>query len=617
MLCQRHLQLLATLGALAVPAIAFAIEIKGTVATVKDGVATIDNTSDHVPHVGDAVKFVEPIEGVAEGWVADGKVSEVTGGKIKIKIGEASGTVAVGHLARINSPNARRRQANQPPATPSEDSALADEHRRRGNVLYKKGKYGEAADAHREAIRLDPQNGRHYSNLCVALVKQEKYAEAEHECRTAVRLAPNDAQFHGNLGYVLYRQRKYKEAEAEYREAIRLKPDEGEHHFDLAGTLRRQKRHAEAEKSARRAVAPVSDRALFQNELATSLYWQGRYAESAAVYRVAIRLKPDEGKYHANLAGALVKQGERQEALEPVRKAKSLGLKKHWVFKNLRLDSGRKGAEEGSLSRPNVGPPIDGEPTGPRAGTSSAQEPILPNVGPPLGDRDGRALDIRRPAASPSPGPSANVGESDSPSPSPSSGFGMETARPGEVASKFYPTDTDDPSYPMTRGSDPYAALRSRGPSKREKTLEYYRAEVRRDPHAGVTHYELGNELWATGQRREAEVAYREAVKREPNIGQFHHVLGFALGRRGDWKEAEACFRKALELYKNWEDRDPIFRASLAEALYRQGKRSEARRYAQEALDYGERSHSIYKTLNMTLPPVEDDPDDGGGFTPG
>lgn len=578
---QRHLLLWATLAALTVPAAAFAIEIKGKVVTVRDGVATIETTSDDVPNVGDAVKFVEVIAGVGEASVAKGKVSEVADGKIRIKIGAGSGTVAVGHLVRIDSPNARPPQVSQPPATPSRDVRLSKEHNLRGNALFDNGKWSEAEAAYREAIRLDPTDGVFHGNLAGVLVKQGEYAEAARMGRKAVQLAPDVATFHDDLGNALYGLQKYDEAAEEYREAVKVKPKKAVYQADLAGALFKLDRFQEALDLARKAKSMGQDEhpvfsklAKYHNGNGNTLYRAGKWSEAEVEYRIAIQLWPDRSMYHANLAGALVEQGRSEEALQSARKAKNLGLEKHSVFETLKLDS---------------------------SGTNGA---------------DISELMTRRPTTSPTREPSANADDSASPSPSPNSGFGREVAGPGEVAPKFYVTDTDDPSYPMTRVADPYAALRNRRPSNRDKTLEYYRAEVRRDPHAGVTHYELGNALWTKGQQRDAEAAYREAVKREPHVGQFHHVLGFALGRRGEWKEAEACFRKALDLYKGWEDRDPIFRASLAEALCRQGKRTEARRYAQEALDFGERSHSIYKTLNMTLPRVENRRDDDGGETP-
>lgn len=111
--------LLATLAMSLAPAVLRAVEIEGRVTSTGRSVVTIQIKSDYIPNVGDAVKIVEVIPGVAEADVAEGKVSAVADNRIKVKIGRASGEVVVGHLARIQSPNARRRVATpdiRPPA---------------------------------------------------------------------------------------------------------------------------------------------------------------------------------------------------------------------------------------------------------------------------------------------------------------------------------------------------------------------------------------------------------------------------------------------------------------------------------------------------------------------
>lgn len=121
--------LLATLAAWVSPAVLRAVEIEGKVTSADRGVATIQTRSDYVPNIGDAVKIFEVIPGVAEAEVAAGKVSAVADGRIKVKIGRASGEVVVGHLARIQSPNARRRVATsgiRPPVRTESPAAGPD-----------------------------------------------------------------------------------------------------------------------------------------------------------------------------------------------------------------------------------------------------------------------------------------------------------------------------------------------------------------------------------------------------------------------------------------------------------------------------------------------------------
>ena len=204
------------------------------------------------------------------------------------------------------------------------------------------------------------------------------------------------AEQHNREGNALFDEGKWSESAAAYRAAIRLRPNVGTYYGNLSSALAYLGEYAEAEKVCKKGVEHAPEDAIIRCKLADALHVQKKYEEAAAEYRVAIELKPDEGKCHANLAGTLVRQGKRQEALRSAQEAKSLGLKEHWVFKNLGLDSSGKGSEEASMSRPNVGPLIDGERTGPRPGPSSAQEFIPPNIGLPPEDRDAQVLDTHR-----------------------------------------------------------------------------------------------------------------------------------------------------------------------------------------------------------------------------
>ncbi len=64
--------------------------------------------------------------------------------------------------------------------------------------------------------------------------------------------------------------------------------------------------------------------------------------EAIRSFHEAARLDPTYAKAFGNTAGALIKQSKHDEAMIPARKAKSLGLKTHWVFKALGIDKARE-----------------------------------------------------------------------------------------------------------------------------------------------------------------------------------------------------------------------------------------------------------------------------------
>jgi hypothetical protein len=78
------------------------IEINGTVREASGNSAKIALNSEFVPTVGDSVEIYFKIPGVeAEVSVAKGKVAEITGDTVSVKIENATGTVAKDQLAKI------------------------------------------------------------------------------------------------------------------------------------------------------------------------------------------------------------------------------------------------------------------------------------------------------------------------------------------------------------------------------------------------------------------------------------------------------------------------------------------------------------------------------------
>src|SRR5215213_3243643 len=83
------------------------------------------------------------------------------------------------------------------------------------------GRYKEATESYRQAIRLRPDFAEAFSNLGYAYGKLERYAEARAVLEQAIRLDPRLAKAHNNLGYVYAAERRYEKAIAAYLESIR------------------------------------------------------------------------------------------------------------------------------------------------------------------------------------------------------------------------------------------------------------------------------------------------------------------------------------------------------------------------------------------------------------
>jgi tetratricopeptide (TPR) repeat protein len=66
----------------------------------------------------------------------------------------------------------------------------ADAHFNLGNALFNRGKYAAAADAYREAIRLNANLAHAHYNLAMSLLRLNDPVAADKEFREAVRIDP-------------------------------------------------------------------------------------------------------------------------------------------------------------------------------------------------------------------------------------------------------------------------------------------------------------------------------------------------------------------------------------------------------------------------------------------
>jgi tetratricopeptide (TPR) repeat protein len=245
--------------------------------------------------------------------------------------------------------------------------AKAHQANARGEQLYGRGQFAEAATLWHEALktRRDILGEGHtatatsYNNLASNLLSQGKSAEAEvmHRRALAIYLKalgeghPDTAQSYNNLASALNAQGKYAEAEAMHRHAlaIRLKvlgeghPGTAQSYNNLASALNAQGKSGEAEAMHRLALAillkaqgeghPLT--ALSYNNLAHTLFAQGKCAEAEALLRraLAIKLKAQGADHHDtalsydNLAVTLRDLGKYAEVEAMQRRALAIYLK--------------------------------------------------------------------------------------------------------------------------------------------------------------------------------------------------------------------------------------------------------------------------------------------------
>lgn len=217
-----------------------------------------------------------------------------------------------------------------------------------GCELAGQGRFGEAVESFRAALRIHPRNARTHFNLANTLGKMGRAPEALAEYdralseeplhakslfnkahllaslgraeeaaagyEAALRVAPGMASAQVNLALLRAEQGQAGAAEEHYREALRLEPDNPDACNAYGMLLAARGDPAAARELYERAIRLRPDHAQALNNLANVLAREGRWAEAAPRYEAALQADPEMAEAHFNYAVALRELGRPDEA---------------------------------------------------------------------------------------------------------------------------------------------------------------------------------------------------------------------------------------------------------------------------------------------------------------
>jgi tetratricopeptide (TPR) repeat protein len=178
-------------------------------------------------------------------------------------------------------------------------------HRRRGNLLCKLGRHGEALAAFDRAIELDPQSARAHGMRGVELAELGRWEEALAAFDRAIELDPKNAFTRNGRGNVLRKLGRPEDAFAEYERAIDLDPRYAAPHQGRGNLLHRQGHHQEALAEYGRAVELDPKGASAHSSRGNVLCTLGRHREAVAAFGQALDLDPGDTWTLNNLAWLL------------------------------------------------------------------------------------------------------------------------------------------------------------------------------------------------------------------------------------------------------------------------------------------------------------------------
>jgi tetratricopeptide (TPR) repeat protein len=98
-------------------------------------------------------------------------------------------------------------------------AGVGDAHLRLGESLRARSRMPEAAEAYREALKLDPEYAQAHVMLGVTLATLGQVDEAVQSYRQALEIQPGNATAHFNLAAILEGQGQIEEALSHYQQA--------------------------------------------------------------------------------------------------------------------------------------------------------------------------------------------------------------------------------------------------------------------------------------------------------------------------------------------------------------------------------------------------------------
>jgi len=192
-----------------------------------------------------------------------------------------------------------------------------------GLTCFNLGRYQDAIEAYKQAIKIEPDNAEAYCCLGAAYSELDCHQEAIEACMQAIRFKPDYAEAHCRLGIAYGRLGRHQEAIEAYKQAIIIEPDQYLY-YRLAAVYDKLGRHQESLEAYKQATRIEPDNASPHSQLGYVYQNLGRHQEAIEAYQQVIRIEPDNAGAHYGLGLAYSKTGDKGSVLEEYKILKTL-----------------------------------------------------------------------------------------------------------------------------------------------------------------------------------------------------------------------------------------------------------------------------------------------------
>ncbi len=183
------------------------------------------------------------------------------------------------------------------------------------------GRYKEAIEAFKEAIRIKPDHALAHHNLGYSYAKLGRNKEAIEAYKQAIRIKPDDAEAFSSLGIAYGEIGLHKKRIEAYKQAIRIKPDDAETFFSLGISYGEIGLHKKAIEAYKQAIRIKPDDALAHCILGFCYDTLGHHKKAIEAFKQAIRINPDFANPHRGLGSSYIQLGRYKEAIGALKQA--------------------------------------------------------------------------------------------------------------------------------------------------------------------------------------------------------------------------------------------------------------------------------------------------------
>ena len=190
----------------------------------------------------------------------------------------------------------------------------------RGRAAFRRGDFGEAALAFREAIGLNPDGVESHHDLGIALFQLGRFDSALASFQSAIDLNGRMGQAWLNGGNALCAMHRHEEAIGWYRRVIDLDPVSLDGHYNLANACKSLGQTSEAIRYYQRALEIDPGMPEAHNNMGTLLLGIGELENAIGCFQRAIAIENNYAQAIYNLGLALNRMGRPGEAVKHARR---------------------------------------------------------------------------------------------------------------------------------------------------------------------------------------------------------------------------------------------------------------------------------------------------------